>query len=66
MILHPEAEASWIDPSLDGDVERLRALLVPVPGDALTARPVSRRVNSARNDGPDLIAEHSDPREGFA
>jgi putative SOS response-associated peptidase YedK len=65
VILHPEAEASWIDPGLDGEVERLRALLVPVPSDALTARPVSMRVNSARNDGPDLIAEHSDPREGF-
>ena len=66
VILHPEAESAWLDRALDGDLERLRELLVPVPAEALTARPVSMRVNSAANDGPDLIEECDDARAGFA
>lgn len=63
VILHPEAEDPWLDPALDGDVERLRGLLVPVPPEALQSHPVSTRVNSVRNQGPDLIG--SAPRAGF-
>jgi putative SOS response-associated peptidase YedK len=63
VILHPEAEDAWLDPGLDDQVERLKELLVPVPADALHAHPVSRRVNSVRNQGPDLI--ESVPSEGF-
>ncbi|NRA02957.1 MAG: SOS response-associated peptidase [Myxococcales bacterium] len=55
VILHPEAEAAWLDPSLDDNSERLLELLVPVPAEALRVRPVSRRVNSVRNQGPDLL-----------
>jgi putative SOS response-associated peptidase YedK len=65
VILHPEAESSWIDPGLDDQTDRLSELLVPIPPEALAVRPVSRRVNSARNDGPDLIVEEDDARAGF-
>lgn len=66
VILHPEAESAWIDPALDGAIERLRELLVPVPAEALVAQPVSTRVNSAMNDGADLIQECDEPHAGFA
>ena len=65
VILHPEAEAAWLDPTLDGATERLRELLVPVSAEALVARPVSTRVNSAANDGADLVQECDEPHAGF-
>ena len=37
--------------------EELKSLLTPTPEDYLVVRPVSQRVNSVRNDGPDLIEE---------
>ena len=37
--------------------EELKGLLGPAPKDYLVVRPVSQRVNSVRNDGPDLIEE---------
>jgi putative SOS response-associated peptidase YedK len=64
VILHPEAEAAWIERG-EQEVERLRALLVPVPAEALRAVPVGLRVNSPRNDGPDLIRPEDIPRLGF-
>jgi len=48
------AYAEWLDPR-NGDVERLDRLLVPWAGGGLEARAVSRRVNDARNQGPDLV-----------
>ena len=63
VILHPEAEDVWLDSALDDDVERLRELLVPIPAEALRSHPVSRRVNSVRNQGPELI--ESAPSAGF-
>lgn len=59
-ILHPEAEASWLDPSIE-DPEKIRGVLVPVPAEALRLTPVSRRVNSPRNDGPELIRPVPEP-----
>jgi putative SOS response-associated peptidase YedK len=45
----------WLDPS-SHDVEELLALLGDGPAAVpLRARPVGSRVNSARNDGPDLV-----------
>ena len=38
------------------DKERLRALLVPYPADAMTAERVSTLVNSVKNEGPELLA----------
>ena len=52
-ILGPDAVARWLDPAC-GDPA---ALLVPFPGDLLDIHPVSRRVNSPRNDSPDLLEE---------
>jgi putative SOS response-associated peptidase YedK len=40
-------------------VERLDRLLVPYDSSALRARPVSRRVNNARNDDAGLIEPES-------
>lgn len=59
-ILHPEAEAAWLDPEVR-DPERVRGLLVPLPDEALQSTPVSPRVNSTRNDGPDLIRPVPEP-----
>ncbi len=42
------------------ETEALKALLGPAPEDYLVVRPVSQRVNSVRNEGPDLIAELTD------
>ena len=43
----------WLDPT-DNDVDGLLALLREPPTVPLRARPVGTRVNSARNDGPEL------------
>lgn len=51
VILPAEAQGPWLDPS-NHDVESLKALLLPLPGDALVAYPVSTEVNSPRNDSP--------------
>jgi putative SOS response-associated peptidase YedK len=57
VILAPDAEAAWLDPSLG--TGELRELLVPAPKDALVTREVADLVNNVREDGPALIA----PRE---
>jgi putative SOS response-associated peptidase YedK len=44
----------WLDPR-GQDVDRLCALLAPSPTGSLVSRPVSRRVNDARNDDPALL-----------
>jgi putative SOS response-associated peptidase YedK len=52
--LGPACWDDWLDPSNHDAAELLRLLKEPtaVP---LRARPVSSRVNSARNDGPELV-----------
>ena len=62
-ILPPDRYAEWLDPSND-DLARLDRLLVPYDATALSARPVSRRVNDARNEGAELIEPASDPATG--
>lgn len=54
VLLPREAWADWLDASLD-DVDYLVSLLEPAPDDVLEVVPVSARVNSVRNDGPELI-----------
>jgi putative SOS response-associated peptidase YedK len=54
VIVPASAYAEWLDPR-NGDVERLDRLLVPWAGGGLEARAVGRRVNDARNQGPDLV-----------
>jgi putative SOS response-associated peptidase YedK len=53
-LLAPDAWDRWLDPATE-DLDGLRALLVPWPQDDLVAYPVGRRVNDARNDGPELL-----------
>jgi putative SOS response-associated peptidase YedK len=66
VILPRDAEARWLDPALDGDVDALLALLVPIRGEALSAHPISRRVNSVRNDDAALLEPSTDdPQLGF-
>jgi putative SOS response-associated peptidase YedK len=54
VIVPAASYAEWLDPR-NGDVDALDRLLVPWGAGGLAARPVSRRVNDARNQGPDLI-----------
>ena len=46
--------ASWLDPRVGAD--EAAGLLAPAADIALEAYPVSTRVNSVRNNGPELIA----------
>ncbi len=51
-ILRREDQEAW----LMGTLDDARAALAPYPAEQMVAYPVSTRVNSPRNDGPDLIA----------
>ena len=50
-ILRREDHDTW----LKGTPAAARSVLVPYPADLMLARPVSSRVNSVRNNGPELI-----------
>jgi len=66
VILPRANEARWLDPTLNGDTEALLALLAPVAAAQLVTRPVSRRVNSVKNDDPSvLVPDPSEPSLGF-
>jgi len=54
VIVPPDAYGEWLDPR-NADTARLARLLGPSKLPGLAARPVSRRVNDARNQGPELI-----------
>lgn len=54
VILPRESYATWLGPR-EPDPGALQSLLTPPATQPLLAEPVSRRVNNARNDGPDLI-----------
>ena len=53
VILGPESYSLWLDPQ--AHFAALRKLLVPFPAASMSSHPVSRLVNSAQNDGPELI-----------
>jgi len=53
VILPPSAYTEWLDPANE-NTDALDRLVVPFEGE-LEARPVSRRVNNARNEGAELI-----------
>ncbi len=57
LVLAPESFAVWLDPN-EKDV---RSILAQATADGLTCYPVSRAVNSVRNDDPTLIEPVSDP-----
>jgi putative SOS response-associated peptidase YedK len=54
VILSPAQFEAWLDPQ-NQDVDRLRALLLPYPGDDLETYAVSTRVNNPRNEGAALL-----------
>ena len=54
VILEREDYAAWLDPD-NGDTGALTALLKPTDPGPWTLHPVSRLVNSARNDTPELL-----------
>ena len=54
MVIPPGSWADWLDPA-NTDAGDLRALLAPAVAGGLISFPVSRAVNSVRNNGPELI-----------
>jgi len=54
VILAREDFQVWLDPKVE-DTERLQALIKPAPPEPFEAYPVSRAVNSPRDDRADLI-----------
>ena len=63
VILDPAAEGRWLDAEA-GESELLE-LLAPAPDAATAVREVSDRVNSVREDGPELIAPRETPATLF-
>ena len=59
LVVPPAAWERWLAPE-PLDARDQEAILGPAPDDLLVAVPVSERVNSPRNDGPDLV-EAVDP-----
>jgi putative SOS response-associated peptidase YedK len=56
VILQPKDYDLWLNPEV-GDRERLLPLLIPYAGEDLELYPVSRLVNSPKNDRPELIGK---------
>ena len=54
VVLPPDLEGLWLDRSVD-DPAMLASVLSPYPDDALEAYAVSTLVNSAANNGPEII-----------
>lgn len=55
LILPESAWDAWMSP--DTPIEEIKALLVPYPAEEMAARPVSKAVNNARNEGPQCQAD---------
>jgi len=54
VILPKDAEAVWLDPTVQ-EPAQLLPLLVPYPSEDMEVYPVSAKVNSPANDGPECI-----------
>jgi putative SOS response-associated peptidase YedK len=54
VVLAPADFATWLDPATK-DADGLLRMLKPTDPVPLSMHPVSRRVNTPRNDGPDLL-----------
>ena len=54
VILHERDYEVWLDPKNE-KLEALKTLLAPFPAEKMRAFAVSLRVNSTRNDGPELV-----------
>ena len=57
VIIAPEDYARWLDPA-DADQASITRMLMPFPSELMRAHAVGTRVNSARNDGPELLEPH--------
>lgn len=55
VILDPQDEARWLDPTLT-DPAGLKPLLMPCPPERLRLWPVGTAVNATRHNGPELMA----------
>ena len=55
VVIPPESFAVWLDPDIH-DPGKLSRLLRPFHPDEMTAYPVSKLVNSVKNDSPELLA----------
>ena len=55
VVLPREMEDFWLDESVD-DPDALGSVLSPYPDDGMETYEVSRLVNSAANDGPEVVA----------
>jgi len=64
VILRPEHEAAWLDPERR-EPDALLELLEPVEAAALRSHPVSRDVNSPRNDSPALLQPEEEAEPGL-
>lgn len=54
VMLPRDAEEIWLDMSMS-DTDMLRSFCMPYPDSEMEAIPVSRRVNSPANEGPELL-----------
>lgn len=54
VILPPAAYEQWLDPA-ERSPDQLQGLLQPYPAELMTAYPISKLVNSPKNDSPALI-----------
>ncbi|MDP9827442.1 SOS response-associated peptidase [Kineosporia succinea] len=54
LVLPKDRWADWLDPAVK-DAPSVRALTLDLPGGRFDALPVTSRVNSVRNDGPELL-----------
>ncbi|MEV5831137.1 SOS response-associated peptidase [Spirillospora sp. NPDC052242] len=63
MVVEPDRWDAWLDPSLT-DPDRVRGLLVPAMAGTMDAYPVSKAVNSVKNNGPELVVPASDDPAG--
>jgi putative SOS response-associated peptidase YedK len=54
VIVHPKDFGRWLAPAFD-DVAELQGMIGPYPERLMEAYPVSRKVNSPGNDGPELL-----------
>ncbi len=62
VILHPEDEEAWLK---ENDPAALKKLLVPFEADKMEVYPVSKKVNSPANDGPEIILPDDENRQGL-
>lgn len=59
LIIPDDMIADWLDPGTT-DLDRVREMVAAVPPPALQPYPVSKAVNSVRNNGPELLAPVAD------